>query len=149
MNKKQKYTLVNSSLVIVITSAAVVGMVEVKNGVNRAEAMRAMDHLGKMALKYREQYGAIPPESYVDGIKSQLEGSVRMGQLHYRARWIDFDSKADEILAYVEKDYRSLLFHSGVVVLRLDGRVEWLDKKSFSKLLASQQDPLEIEVTRK
>jgi len=149
MNKKQKSTLTNSAIVIVITIAAVVGMIEVKNGINRSEAMRAMDQLGKIALKYREQNGSVPPESYVDDIKPRLEGNVRLGELYYRARWIGFEPKADEILAYVEKDYHSLLFHRGIIVLRLDGRIEWMDKESFEKLLASQQGPLEIEMMRK
>ena len=132
--------------VIVITAIAVVAMINFRDLVNRSEARRAMEHLGKIVLKYRKDYGSVPPETYVTSIKENLKGDVRLGELQYRALWIDSDSTPDEILAYTEKNYPSLLVSGGYVVLRLDGRVEWMDKKEFKTLLAQQQSPEEIQM---
>jgi hypothetical protein len=49
-------------------------------------------------------------------------------------------------LAYTEKKYRSLLVGKGYVVLRLDGRVEWMGKREFETLLAQHQSPMEIQM---
>ena len=141
MNKQQKQMLANFAVVIAVTIGASAGMVELKNWVNRSEAMRAMEQLGRVVGDYRQKNGSVPPESYVDGIKESLEGQVRLGNLHYRARWIEFDSPPDTILAYVIKDYHSLFFRPGAIVLRLDGRVQWMGKKQFEQILASQQSP--------
>ena len=146
MNKRQKRILANFAIVIVITIAAVGGMVELKNRVNRSEAMRAMEHLGRIVNEYKQKHGSIPPKSYVDNIKTQLEGQARLGVLHYRAQWIRFDSPPDEILAYVIKKYHSLFSGSGAIVLRLDGRVEWMDKKTFDKLPIRQQNVVKAEM---
>jgi hypothetical protein len=51
-------------------------------------------------------------------------------------------------LAYSEKDYPSSLLSDGYVVLRLDGRVEWIGKRQFEEMLAQQQDEVEIEMMR-
>jgi len=149
MNKKQKQILANFAVVIAVTIAAVIGMVEMKNGVNRSEATRAMEQLGRVVTDYRQKYGSIPPESYVDGVKKSLEGQVRLGNLQYRARWIKFDSPPDTVLTYVTKDYHSLFFRPGAIVLRFDGRIEWMDKKEFEKLLDNQQSATEREMTPK
>jgi len=132
--------------VIVITAIAVVAMINFRDWVNHSEAMHAMNDLGQEVLKYREKHGSVPPKSYVDGIKENLKGGVRLGELQYRALWIDSDSTPDEILAYTEKNYPSLLVGDGFIVLRLDGRVEWMDKKEFKTLLAQQQSPEEIQM---
>lgn len=146
MNKRQKAILVKFITVIVITAVAVVAMINFKDSVNRSEAMRAMEQLGQIVLQYRKNHGAVPPESYVDGIKEDLEGHIRLGNLRYRARWLDFESTPDEILAYTERNYRSLLVGKGYVVLRLDGRVEWMGKREFETLLAQHQSPMEIQM---
>lgn len=143
MNRRQKAILINFTTVIIITAIAVVAMIDLKNWVNRSEAMRAMEHLGQEVLRYRKKHGSVPPESYVDTIKEDLEGHVRLGKLQYRARWIDFESTPNEILAYTEKKYRSLLFSNGFIVMRLNGRVEWMEKQKFETLLAQQQGPEE------
>ena len=132
--------------VIVITAIAVVAMINFRDWVNRSEARRAMEHLGKIVLQYRKDHGSVPPETYVTKIKENLKGGVRLGKLQYRARWIDTDSTPDEILAYTEKSYPSLLVGDGLLVLRLGGRVEWMDKKEFKTLLAQQQSPEEIQM---
>jgi hypothetical protein len=149
MNKLQKRILANFVVVLVVTATAVVGMVELKNIVNRSEAMRAMESLGRVVSNYKQKNGSIPPESHVDGIIKSLEGQLRLGNVYYRAQWIAFDSPPDTILAYVRKDYHSLFSHPGVIVLRFDGRIEWMDKASFDKLIAGQQTQMELEMTPK
>jgi hypothetical protein len=148
MNKRQNAILAEFITIIVITAIAIVAMIHFKDWVNRSEAIGAMKQLGQVALDYRKQYGAVPPESYVTGIKKELKGWVRLGKLNYRAQWIDFDATSDEILAYTEKKYPSSLLEDGYIVLRLDGRVEWMDKQNFEKLLAQQQSKMEIDMLR-
>jgi len=146
MNSKQKTVLVNFTIVIVITAITVLAMINLKEIINRSEAMRAMAHLSQNILQYREQYGSIPPESYVNEIQTTLEGRARLGGLYYRARWIDFNCGPDEILAYSERKFHSLFISDGYVVLRLNGQVQWMEQEKFEQLLASQQDLLEITV---
>ena len=147
MNKRQRRILTNFAVVILITITAAFGMVELKNRVNHSEAMRAMEQLGQMISEYKQKNGSVPPKSYVDEVKKTLQGRLRLGNLRYRARWIEFDSPPEEILAYVEKEYNSLFFRPGAIVLSLGGDMQWMDKKSFKKLLSSQQDQMEIEMT--
>ena len=147
MNKPQKQILANFVVVLLITTTAVVGMVELKNMVNRSEAMRAMEQLQKAVTEYRGKNGSVPPETYVDGIIKTFAGEPRLGNLNYRARWITIDSPPETVLAYVNKDYHSFFSHPGVIVLRYDGRIEWMDKASFNKLLTPQQTQLELEMT--
>ncbi len=146
MNKRQRSISIKFVSVILITFIAVLTMINFKDWVNQAEAMRAMKHLGEMVLEYREKHGLVPPESYVDGIKERLEGRARIGDLIYRARWIDLGCGEDEILAYTERNYQSLFVKDGFIVLRFDGRVEWMGKKEFRSILARQQNPAEIEM---
>lgn len=138
--------MTDSLAVIVVTAVTVVAMINFRDWVNRSEAMLAMEQLGQEVLEYRRENGSVPPESYVDSIKRSLEGHVRLGSLQYRALWIDFESDPDEILAYTEKRYRSLLVGEGFIVLRLNGLVEWMDRREFETLLAQQQSPMEIEM---
>jgi hypothetical protein len=149
MNKQQRRILVNFAVVMVVTVAAAVGMVELKNWVNRSEAMRAMERLGRVVNDYKQKNGFVPPESYVDGLKKSLEGQARLGNLHYRALFIEFNSPPDEILAYAINKYRSLFFRPGAIVLRLDGRVQRMDKEDFNKLPARQQSVIEAEMAPK
>ena len=143
MNRQQKRIVANFITVILLTIAAVVAMVHLKDWVNRSEAMRAMTQLGQEVCKYRKANGAVPPESYIDSIKKTLQGHARFGGFNYRARWIDFESSNDEILAYIEQDYHTFIFKKTVLVLRLNGVVEWMDRQEFETLLAKQQTPLE------
>ena len=148
MNKRQKAILTHFIVVIILTVVAVVAMLDFKNWVNRSESMRAMEELGHIVLNYRKEHGAVPPEAYVDSLLVNLRGYARLGRIQYRARWIDFDCSDDEILAYAGKDYFSLFFHGGYVLLRMDGRVQWMSKVEFEKLLASQQSPLEVKMVQ-
>jgi hypothetical protein len=121
-------------------------MINFKDWVNRSEGMRAMEQLSRIVLQYRKEHGCVPPESYIDRIKEDLQGYVRLSNLRYRALWIDFECPPDEILAYAEKNYRSSVIGEGFIVLRLDGRVEWMEKQKFKALLAQQQSPEEIRM---
>jgi len=138
--------LIEFVAVIAVTAVAVFAMINLKDLVNRSEAMRAMEHLGQKVVQYRQVHGSIPGESWVDMQKQSLAGHVRLGQLQYRGLWIDFESPPDSILAYSEKKYGSLLVGNGYVVLRLGGRVEWLEKQEFEKLLVEQQGRDEAKV---
>ena len=133
---------------LIATVAAVVGMVQLKDYVNRSEAMRAMTQLGQRILEYEKQYGSLPPQSFVDGIKGNVEGAVRMGNVNYRARWIGLDAPADTILAYSQKRLSSSFLKDGYVVLRLDGTVEWLPTSEFAKVFAQQRTPTEPDVPK-
>lgn len=132
---------------MVITVLAVVAMINFKDWVNRSEAIHAMKYLGQATLQYRKEYGSVPPQSFVDRVKEGLPGGVRLGDLRYRGLWINFESSGDEILAYAEKKYRSLLLSDGFIVLRLDGRIEWMGEEEFKKLLARQQSPMEAQMS--
>jgi hypothetical protein len=149
MNRRQKTILRNTTTVIVITAIAVAAMINLRNWVNRSEAMRAMEDLSRIVLQHREKYGSVPPESYIDRIKEELEGHVRLGKVIYRAQWISFESTPDEILAYTERPHSSWLFGKRYIVLRLDGRIEWMDKRELETLLAQQQSSQELEMLRK
>ncbi len=138
MNKRQKSIVREFILVCVIIIAVVLGLINFKEYVNRTEAMRAMEQLGRVVLGYRQARGSVPPQYYVDEIKGELEGSARFGELTYRARWIEYGATGDEILAYARRDY-GMIIGTGCIVLRLDGRVEWMEEKEFEELFRSQQ----------
>jgi len=144
MNERQKKIIRDFTTVIAITFIVIFAVINIRDWINHSEAMLAMKHLGKIVLQYRKESGFVPSESYIDNIKEDIKGQVRIGDLRYRALWIDMDCTDDEILAYTEQSYRSPFFHSGYIVLRLDGRVEWMENDEFEKLLAKQQKPGEI-----
>jgi len=148
MNRHQKAILTNIVTVLVITLVAVVVMINFKDWVNRSESIRAMEYLGRTVLQHRKEHGSVPPQSYVDRVKEDLPGGVRLGGLRYRGLWVDFESSGDEILAYAEKRYRSSFLSDGFVVLRLNGRVEWMGEEEFKKLLAKQQSPMEAQMSQ-
>ena len=148
MNKRQRATLIRFMTVTIVTTIAVLAMINFKAWINRSEAMRAMKHLSQIVLQYRNEHGSIPPESYINGIRERLQGNVRLGDMQYRSRWIDIEGPPDEILAYAEKKYHSLLFSDGFIVLMRDGRVEWMEKKKFEELLAQQQSPMEAQMLK-
>ena len=145
MNRRQKAILRDFATVIVITAIAVVAMIIFKDFVNRSVAMRVMGDLRQGIKQYRDEHGSVPPKTWVDRQRENLPGNVRLGNLQYRALWIDFESTPDEILAYTERNYNSLFLGDGFIVLRLDGRVEWMDKQEFETLLPEQQRQMETE----
>ncbi len=149
MTRQEKWILTNFIVVVLITAIAVAGMVELKNFVNRSEAMRAMQQLQEAVAQYKQKNGFLPPESYIEGIKQNFEGQLRLGHLYYRARWIGFDAKPDTVVAYVKRNYHSFFIPSGVIVLTFDGQVKWMNKADFDKLIKPQQTPLELELSPK
>jgi hypothetical protein len=149
MKKRQKSMLIEVIVVVTITTIAVLAMVNFKDYINKSEAIKFMNRLSSVIEDYKENYGAVPPESYIQQIKDDLQGSLRLGGLQYRSRWIDFDSPPDTILAYTERNYRSLFVGKGFVVLRLDGKVQWMEKKEFKQIFTTQQKPQEIELLKK
>jgi hypothetical protein len=149
MQRRQRNIIARFVAVMVVTAVAVVGMINLKDWVNRSEAIRAMEQLGQVIVQYRSANGSVPAESRIDDIRQTLEGQVRLGELRYRGLWIDHESTKDEILAYVLKHYRSSFVEDGYVVLRLDGRVEWMERKQFEELLAQQQTQREMEMLEK
>jgi hypothetical protein len=146
---RKKALLIESSLVLGATVVAVAGMIHLKDYVNRSEAVRAMTHLGELILDHRQTQGSLPPQSFVDDAKGDLEGSVRMGRVRYRALWIGPDAPDETILAYSHKRHPSSLLKDGYVVLYLDGRVEWLPSARFKRLLIDQQTPAERQSAQK
>ena len=143
MDRRQRALLTESVIVLIVTVAAVVGMMQLKDYVNRSEAMHAMTQLGQRVLDYRKQYGSLPPQSFVDSLKRDVEGAVRMGNVNYRARWIGLDAPSDTILAYSQKRLPSSFLKDGYVVLRLDGTVEWLPVEKFVTLFGRQRTAAE------
>jgi hypothetical protein len=148
MDKRQKRILIEFFVVIGLTTIAVVAMIYFRYWVNHSEAMRAMEHLGRIVVEYRKTQGSVPSQSYIDSVKNQLEGSPRLGNLQYRALWIDFESPPNEILAYSERNYGSWFVGKGYVVLRLDGTVQWLPKQEFEAILKKQQSQKELEMLK-
>jgi len=147
MKPKQKSIVINLVFIVVVTALFVAAMYVVKDFVNKSEAIRAMKLVSADIQKYRSRYGSLPSESYVIRQMEELR-IVRLGNLQYRAQWISFDSGPDTILAYAARDFQ-LLVKSGYVVLRLDGRVEWIPKRRFEDLLSTQQSQSEIELLQK
>ncbi len=149
MKKRQKSMLIEVVVVVAVTTLAVLAMMNFKDYINKSEATKSFYDLSSIIKNYKEKYGSIPPESYLQQIRDDLQGSLRLGGLQYRSRWIDFDSPPDTILAYTERNYRSPFVNSGYVVLKLNGQVQWMGKKEFKQIFATQQKPQEIELLKK
>ncbi len=159
MNRRQRRTVMEFATVITLTAAAVILMFNVKDVIVRSEAIRAMNNLSRAIADYQEKYKLdyqgrtgkdypsekvpLPPTSFVDDVKKHLEGRARLGDMRYRALWIDLNAPPDTIVAYSPRIFHSWIVSSGYVLLRLDGTVEWMDKGPFEELLASQQSPEE------
>ena len=95
MNKRQKALLINFITVIFVTVSFIVAMTIVKDWLNKSESLRAMEHLGREVLSYRQKRGSLPPETYLEPIKRQL---VRLGKISYRAQLVDFESPPGTVL---------------------------------------------------
>ena len=144
MNRGEQAVVIKIIFGTVVTFILVVIFANVKDITNRSEATRAVDAIGKRILQYRKDNGYLPPQNYVDTIKQNVAGSVRMGKLNYRALYITRDSKPDEILAYTVQNYKSLFISSGYVVLRLNGQIEWMEKQSFEEELMRRKSLTEV-----
>lgn len=144
MTPYKRSLLIQFIVVGLATLAAVVAMLHLKDYVNRSEAMRAMTQLGQRVLAYRAERGSLPPQSFIDDIKDDVDGAVRIGTVRYRALWIGPDAPGDTILAYSEKRHPSSFLGDGFVVLRLDGTVEWMPSARFAELFATQRTDAEV-----
>jgi hypothetical protein len=149
VNRRQKAILAEVVTVFVFTLAAVVGMINFKDYVNRSEAITAMRQVGQLVVHHQAQTGKVPPESLIKSRMKDIKGSPRLGNLKYRGLWIEYEAEPNAILAYAEKKYPSSLLDDGYVVLQLNGAVVWTGKDRFEQLLASQQSDVEIEMTRR
>ena len=147
MNQRQKSIIIRFVIVIACTAAFVAVMLNVRDYVNKAEAMRTMEHLGEKVRQYRAKYNSTPPKSYLAGQRTDLQ-DVRLGDFEYRAPWIGFGATPDTILAYARKNYQFLV-GKGYIVMRLDGHVEWMEKDKFEAVLKKQQTEAEINLLQK
>ena len=147
MNQRQKSTIVRSVVVILSTLAFVVVMLNVRDYVNRAEAVRTMEYLGEKVRQYRATYNSTPPKSYLTGQRTEFR-DARLGDFEYRAPWIEFGASPDTILASTRKNYQFIIGR-GYIVMRLDGSVEWMGSTEFNELLSRQQTQAEIEILQK
>jgi hypothetical protein len=144
LNRKQKKLLANVVIVVTFTTVMVIGFANIKNYINRSEAIRAMGILGKEILQYRQKYGSLPSEIYVKQYQEAI-GVVRLPDLQYRAQWIEYSADPNiTILAYSEKNYRGFV-KGGCLILWLNGKVEWINKKQLEKILAAQQQQQELK----
>jgi len=162
--------LIEIIIVLLVTIVAVVTILNVRDYFNRRAAKLAMTVLGKRIKSYRAEQGSVPSETWVKNQKETLPGNDRLGDLYYRGMWVDFESDPNEILAYNEKNSRSILFNDGFLVLRLkevlgsapaspdarqgggqdaDINIEWMEKQEFEDLLTQQQSPMETEMQYK
>jgi hypothetical protein len=106
--------------------------------------MRAMELVGEEILQYRKTTGSLPPEYYVEQYIDRI-GAVRLSDIYYRAPWIEFGSEPNStILAYSEKNYKGFV-KAGGIVLWLNGKAEWMNKKQFEQILVKQQKQQELQ----
>lgn len=147
MNKRQRSIITNFIFVTVGTTIFIGVMMNVKDVINKSEAIRAMEVLGQGVSKYRDKNHSTPPESYFNRLKNSAS-TIRLGDVHYRAQWIGFDNGPDTILAYSYKNYKFFV-KRGYVVMRLGGNVEWIERREFTELLKKQQTETEINLLNK
>ncbi len=137
MNRKQRTLLINFIIVAVFTCVFIFAVFQLRDHVNRKEALFTMEMLRKEILDYKEKFRSLPPESWV--VNNDVLDAARFKRgFIYRARWIDYGAGDDTILMYMFLGTRSF-FRDGYAVMRLDGTVEWVPKERFEKQLASQQ----------
>ncbi|MCD4830413.1 MAG: hypothetical protein K8R02_01235 [Anaerohalosphaeraceae bacterium] len=148
MESKQKRLLKKIMVVSVFTIIMVLGLTTLRNYINRSEAVRAMDLLGREALTYRKNYGSLPSESHIKKFLDRIQ-AVRVGNMSYRAIWIEYGSDPDRtVLAYAKKSYEWPL-QPGYVVLWLNGKTQWLAAEEFEPILRSQQQKIEMDLLQK
>jgi hypothetical protein len=147
MNQRQKSLIIRFVVVIAGTVVFVAAMLNVRDYTNRAEAIRTMEHLGGEVRRYRAKFNSTPPKSHLMGRRTDFQ-DVRLGNFEYRSPWIEFGASAETILAYTRKNYQFFV-GKGYIVMRLDGKVEWMEKAEFEPLLKKQQTEAEIELLQK
>jgi hypothetical protein len=147
MDKRQRKLVANIVVVVTFTVVMVAGFANIKNIINRSEAIRTMDLLGSEILQYRKNNGSLPGENYVKQFSDRI-GAVRLTDLQYRAPWIEFGYDPNTtVLAYTRKNYTGFV-KSGGIVLWLNGKVEWINKKRFDQIVEAQQQQIELQWLR-
>ena len=137
MNPKQRSTILNFITVIVVTIIFVSIMANVRDLLNKSEAIRSMELLGQRVKIYRQQRHSTPPKSFVLGGDPSIS-LARLGNINYRAHWINYNAEPDTILGYTYKNFGGFA-GKGYIVMFLNGDVAWMGKKQFEQLLARQQ----------
>lgn len=131
---RKKRLLIDVAVVLVITTAVVMGIFHVKDYINRRDALLAVEQLGEKILAYRATEGTLPPKETVEALKEQVSGRSRLGRLTYRGSWITPESEPDALLAFfTQQNYNSLIVSDGYIALRLDGTVQWLTTQQFNE----------------
>ncbi len=129
---RKKRLLIDVAVVLAITTVSVVGIIHLKDYINRRDALLAVEQLGEKILAFRESRGMLPPEETVQALMNEVSGRTRLGRFTYRAPWITPQSKPDTLLAFTQQDYKSLIVSDGYIILRLDGTVQWMDTQQFT-----------------
>ena len=135
MNRRQKRLIVEASLVVSLTALAVVAMVNLKDWINRREALLAMKQLSEKIQAYKQTYGTVPPEQTVLLWTDSVSGRARLGKLTCRNDPVTVEVDPNAILAYTQQRYRSLLVHDGYIVVRVNGSVAWMTPPEFQTAL--------------
>lgn len=145
MNKKQRGLLVRLVVVVVITVGMVFAMVNVKEFVNKKEAMLAVGNLNVEIFKYKQANGKWPLQSYVDEKAKQIQGRARLGAVEYRGNLLGYVGSDDVVVVYVKRDYSGLFLDSGYIVAKVNGKVEWLSEEEFDILMSLQWTAEELK----
>ena len=138
MNKKQRSMLLRLGAVIVITAAMVIAMVNIKEVVNKKEAMLAAKNLNIEILKYKQANNKWPLQSYVDEKAEQVYGRARLGNFEYRGGLLGYVGSDDTVVFYIKRDYSGMFLDSGYIAAKVSGEVEWLSEQEFDSLMSFQ-----------
>jgi hypothetical protein len=145
LNKRQLSVIRHFLVVIIVTLLFIFGMVNLRDGLNRSEMQREMENLAASIKNYRQKNNSLPPESW---IQPQLEGFARLSGADYRAKFVFYDSPPDTIIASCKQKSYSMLVKTAYIVLRLDGRIEWLSPEVFDKAMKEQEEARQLELYR-
>lgn len=135
MNKAQKSFFLRLVVVISFTTLTVGIVAVLKSGVQKSEAITAMKDLGKRIRDYKDNVGLLPTESFIEEVQDELLGSERVGEIHYRKKWVRFSLSSDSVLAYTKKEFNNPFWKDGYVILRQSGHVQWLTQDEFKRAM--------------
>ena len=91
VNKRQRAILIEVAFVLIVTLIAVVGMINLKDYVNRSESIAAMQQVGQIVSEYRRQRNTNPSETTVLREMRNIKGAVRLPGMVYRDFLIDLE----------------------------------------------------------
>lgn len=143
LNKRQLSVIRHFLFVIIVTLLFIFGLINLRDGLNRSEMQREMEVFATAVKDYRQQNKALPPESWV---QPQVRNFVRLGGVQYRAKSILYDSPPDTIIASCKQRTYSVFVKTAYIVLRLDGRVEWLSPPVYEKTIKEQDQAVQSEL---